>query len=171
MVRHSLLAAAWLFAAGCSQPATQAVEQLAHFPADDLEGVVSRSGVEVDRAHSCDGAGSLKVSATGPAVVRLYETGSLAAEEARLIYQAKLRTEGVRGQVYLEMWCHFPGQGEYFSRGLETALAGTTEWTAEETPFFLQRGQRPDNVKLNLVFTGAGTAWVDDIRLLKAPLP
>jgi hypothetical protein len=68
------------------------------------------------------------------------------------------------------MWSRFPGKGEFFSRGLETPLTGTTTWTSEETPFFLKKGENPDNVKLNLVINGKGMAWIDDIRLLKSPL-
>jgi len=105
-----------------------------------------------------------------PTVVRLFELGDIDVENARLIYQAKVRTEGVEGQVFLEMWCHFPGKGEFFSRGLQTPLTGTTNWTTEETPFFLKKGENPDNVKLNLVINGKGTAWIDDIRVLKGPL-
>jgi hypothetical protein len=103
-------------------------------------------------------------------VVRLFELGDIDVENARLIYQAKVRTEGVEGQVYLEMWCPFPGKGEFFSQGLQTLLTGTTNWTTEETPFFLKKGENPDNVKLNLVINGKGTAWIDDIRVLKSPL-
>jgi hypothetical protein len=46
-------------------------------------------------------------------------------------------------------------------------LSGTTNWTRLEIPFFLKAGENPDNVKLNLVCEGTGTAWVDDIRLVK----
>jgi len=83
-----------------------------------------------------------------------------------LIYSAKLRTEQLEGRAYLEMWCEFPGKGEFFSRGIEQPVTGTTEWTAVQTPFRLEAGQRPANVKLNLVIEGAGTVWIDDIQLL-----
>ncbi len=76
----------------------------------------------------------------------------------------------MEGQVFLEMWCHFAGKGEFFSRGLQAPLTGTTDWTTEETPFFLKKGENPDNVKLNVVINGKGTAWVDDVKLLRAPL-
>jgi len=137
---------------------------------DSLEGVLTQSGVEMDKATSSDGQGSIKITATEPTTVRLFEAGDLDIENARLTYQAKLRTEGVEGQVFLEMWCHFPGKGEYFSRGLETPLTGTTDWTTEETPFFLRKGENPDNVKLNLVINGKGTAWIDDIHIVAGPL-
>jgi hypothetical protein len=41
--------------------------------------------------------------------VRLFEVGDIDIENARLIYQARIRTEGVEGQVYLEMGCLFSG--------------------------------------------------------------
>jgi hypothetical protein len=153
----------------CSNPSKEEVE-LKHFPIDSMEGILTRSGVRVDKDISSDGNGALRVTSTGPKVFRLFETGDIDVENARLVYRARLRTENVKGQVYLEMWCRFPGKGEFFSRGLQTPLTGTTEWTTEETPFFLKKGENPDNVKLNLVMNGKGIAWIDTIRLLKAPL-
>lgn len=171
-VRHLLLfvwVAVIFVIVSCSKPSRQVVE-LKRFPIDNLEGIITQSGIQIDNAVSSDGNGSLRVTATKPIVVRLFEVGDIDIENARLIYQAKLRTEGVEGQVYLEMWCHFPGKGEFFSRGLQTPLTGTTDWTTEETPFFLKKGENPENVKLNLVIDGQGTAWIDDIRLVKGPL-
>lgn len=144
--------------------------ELAVFPANDSKGLITTSGVTVDKGVSSDGKGSLKIEATEPRVVRLYETGDLDVEKARLIYRAAVRTEKLQGRVYLEMWCRFPDKGEYFSRGLNNVLTGTTKWTTLETPFFLKAGQNPDNVKLNLVIEGKGTVWIDDIKVLKAPL-
>ena len=153
----------------CTQSSKQ-VTEIKRFPLDNLEGIITRSGVQIDKQISNDGNGSLRITAIGPTVVRLFEVGNIDAENARLVYQAKDRTKGVEGKVYLEMWCHFPGKGEFFSRGLQTPLTGTTVWTSEETPFFLKKGENPDNIKLNLVIDGKGTAWIDDIRLMKGPL-
>ncbi len=38
-------------------------------------------------------------------------------------------------------------------------------------PFFLQAGQKPDLIRLNLVVAGKGRVWIDDVRLLRQPLP
>jgi len=146
------------------------ITELKRFPLDDLTGIIMKSNVQMDKEISSDGSGSLRIEATKPVVIRLFETGDIDIENARLIYQARVRTENVEGQVYLEMWCHFAGKGEYFSRGLMMPLTGTTDWTTEETLFFLKKAENPDNVKLNLVINGKGTAWIDDIRLLKGPL-
>jgi len=146
------------------------VTELKRFPLDNMEGLLTQSGLQIDKQISSDGNGSLRIDAAKPTTIRLFETGDIDIENARLIYQAHLRTENVEGQVYLEMWCHFDGVGDAFSRGLATPLTGTTDWTTEETPFFLKKGENPDNVKLNLVINGKGTVWIDDIRLLKGPL-
>ena len=158
-----------IFLVACSKP-SQEVTELKHFPLNTMEGIITRSGVEIDKDISIDGAGSLKIVAAEPTTVYLFEVKDIDIENARLIYQARVRTENVEGQVYLEMWCHFPGTGEFFSRGLQSPLKGTTEWTTVETPFFLQKDQNPDYVKLNLVIDGKGTAWIDDIHLMKGPL-
>jgi hypothetical protein len=140
------------------------------FPIDNLEAIITQSGVQIDKTVSSDGKGSLRITVSEPTVVRLYEVRDLNIENARLIYQAKVRTEGVEGQVYLEMWCHFPGKGEFFSRGLHSPLTGTNDWATMESPFFLKKGEKPDYIKLNLVINGKGTAWIDDIRLMKGQI-
>ncbi len=165
----SLFLAVLFNLAACSRPA-QEVAEVRSFPMDSLEGIITQSGVQLDSTISNDGKGSLKITAMEPTVFRLFEINSIDVDNARLIYRAKVRTEGIEGQAYLEMWCRFPGKGEFFSRGLQSPLTGTTNWTTEETPFFLKKGEKPDLVKLNLVINGKGTAWIDDVHLLKGPL-
>jgi len=114
--------------------------------------------------------GSIKITAPESTTVRLYETGDIDVENARLVYRAKIRTEKVIGQVFLEMWCVFEGKGEYFSRGLQALVTSDTDWTDSETMFYLKAGENPDNIKLNLVINGSGTVWIDDIKLVKYPL-
>ncbi|MGQ9672231.1 MAG: hypothetical protein ACUVV5_03745 [Candidatus Aminicenantales bacterium] len=162
------LAGLSLMASGlsCSRSVSGDAE-LMRFPLDSLAGIITQSGIELDRAISSDGRGSVKIAASEPGIFRLFELGDIDIEEAILVYQAKLRTENVEGLVYLEMLCHFEGKGEFFSRGLDSPLKGTVEWTTQEIPFYLKKGENPDNVKLNLVCEGPGTVWVDNVRLIK----
>ncbi|MEW5947140.1 MAG: hypothetical protein AB1742_13165 [bacterium] len=153
---------------GCSKRGR--VEEIRRFPADSLEGVISRTGVSVDSEVSSEGNGSLRLDAGGSTTFLLYEVSGVAVDEARLIYRARMRTENVIGSAYLEMICVMPGEGEYFSRALQSSLSGTVDWTTVETPFFLQKGQTPEMVKLNVVVEGSGTVWIDDVGLLKGPL-
>jgi hypothetical protein len=171
MVGRSIfvVSVAILFSLNCS-PAKEEVVELRHLPIDRLEGIISLDSVEFDREVTSDGNGSLRVTAVEPTTVRLYEVADIDIDNARLIYQARIRTEDVDGQAYLEIWCHFAGRGEFYSRGLERPLSGTTDWTTEEIPFLLREGENPDRVKLNFVINGSGTAWIDDIHLIAGPL-
>jgi len=156
-------------AGGCSKQSNK-VTVLKEFPVDNLNEIITQSGVGIVKNVSSDGNGSLRIVAKEPTIVRLFEVDDIDVDDARLIYQAKVRTKDVEGQVYLEMWCHFPGKGEFFSRGLDSPLTGTTNWVTLQIPFFLKKGEKPDYVKLNIVINGIGTVWIDDVRLLKAPL-
>jgi hypothetical protein len=152
---------------GCSsQPGTE--EVLRRYDIHGMEDVVTRSGVAFDPEITNDANGSLRLTAASTTTFRLYEVTGLDVEDTRLIYRAKIRSEDVGGKAYLEMWCSFPGLGEFFSRALHQPVSGTNEWTTQETPFFLKAGQNPDRVKLNLVVEGSGTVWIDDVVLARA---
>jgi hypothetical protein len=102
---------------------------------------------------------------------RLFEVEKPGVEQCVVTYRAKLKTENLDGQAYLEMWCRFPGKGEFFSRGLANAVSGSNNWASYETPFFLKKGEKPDLIRLNLVVKGIGKVWVKDVELIKGPLP
>jgi hypothetical protein len=154
-----------------SQVDTAPPIELKHFALDSLEGVRATTGVSFDQNISSDGKGSLRVDAAGPMIVPLFEVTDVSIENAILIYQATLQSEKLDGQAYLEMWVRLPGKGEFFSRGLDRPITGTTSWMTVATPFFLQAGQKPDLIRLNLAVQGKGRVWIDDIHLKRAPLP
>lgn len=152
-------------------PVTPEETALPHFPLDDLSGVITQSGVELDRSISSDGKGSLRITALEPTTVSLFEVRNINIEDARLLYQARVRTKDVKGQVFLEMWVRIPEKGEFFTRNIHTSATGSMDWKTMEAPFYLKKGQNPDLIRLNLVIKGSGTVWIDDINLVKAPLP
>lgn len=115
--------------------------------------------------------GSWFIDCTEAQTVRLFEVADPGVEQCMLIYRAKLKTENIKGQAYLEMWCRFPGKGEYFSRGLQNPATGSNDWASYETPFFLKKGEKPDLLKLNIVIKGTGKIWIKDVEVLKATLP
>jgi hypothetical protein len=102
--------------------------------------------------------------------VRVFEIERPNVEQCILTYRAQLRTKDAGGAIYLEMWCRFAGKGEFFSKGLQQAVRGTTDWSAHETSFLLKTGQRPDLIKLNVVAEGPGTAWIKGVELTRTPL-
>lgn len=157
----------FMLSAGCTKK--EVPRTIKEYPMNAAD-VITRSNVAFDSAISFDGKGSVRVDAPGHMVVNLYEVTDADVDNARLVYRAKVKTKDVDGRVFLEMRCVFQGKGEYFSRGLDTLLTGTNDWTTQETPFFLKKGQRPEVVKLNLVITGKGTVWIDEVKLIRGPL-
>ena len=156
--------------AAMKPPGEIVVTEIRQYPLDNTEGLITQSGVNIDKQISSDGNGSLRIEATEPITISLFDTGDIDIENARLIYQAQIRTQDVDKEALLEMWCHFPGKGDFFSRD-PTPVWGTTAWTMQETIFILKNGENPDNVRLNLFINGRGTVWIDDVRLLKGTLP
>jgi hypothetical protein len=102
--------------------------------------------------------------------VELFQVVEPGVEQCRLTYRADARADGVEGSAYLELWCRFPGQGEFFSKGLHHKAKGTTDWASHEVPFQLDAGQRPDLIRLNVAFDGTGTLLLRNVELLKTPL-
>ncbi len=138
---------------------------------DSLDSILDQEEVAIDNNIFAEGSGSLKVEYTKPGTqtIRLFETGPISIDNRMLIYSAKIRVSEMGGKAYLEMLCHIPGSGEFFSRSIDQPVTQTT-WTPTHTPFRLETGYRPDNVKLNLVIEGPGTVWIDDIKLSSDPL-
>lgn len=169
----SIVALVAISPTGCAQKAAEGQTEevtLAVHSLDDLTGLAAGLPFEPDSEVTADGGGSLRLSVDGPVAVTLLEVGDVDVENAMLIYRARLRSEGLDGQAYLEMWCSFADVGEFFSRGVDSPISGTTDWCARETPFLLKAGQNPSGVRLGLVVDGTGTVWVDDIRLVKTAL-
>jgi hypothetical protein len=144
---------------------------LKHYPMDSLEGLLTQSDITLDKNLSADGNGSIKFeSKDSKKILRLFEFEDVQKDNILLSYSAKLRSENLHGKAYLEMWCDIPGRGEFFSRSIEQPVTGSTEWTNISTPFRLEPGQVPANIKLNLIVEGTGTVWIDDIKLLASSL-
>jgi hypothetical protein len=108
-------------------------------------------------------------SCTTTQTFRLFEVPNPGVEQCTVLYRARLKTEGLVGRAYLEMWCQFPGKGEFFSRGLGNTISGSSDWATCQTPFFLKVGEKPDLIRLNLVVEGRGKVFIKDIELTAAP--
>ena len=118
---------------------------------------------------TADAAG-WRVEAAETRTFRLFEVRDPGVEQCLLAYRAQIKGANLQERAYLEMWCRLPGGGEFFSKGFHDAVTGTTDWAHYEVPFRLQKGQRPDLLKLNVTIEGGGTIWIKDVELLQTPL-
>jgi hypothetical protein len=129
---------------------------------------LTRDGATLDRSQSPP---AWRIEAQGSRTVRLYEVPDPGVEQCVVQYRAKMKSANLDGRAYLEMWCRFPEKGRFFSKDLANPVHGTTARASYETPFFLQKGERPDLIQLHLVIEGTGTVWIENIELLRGPLP
>ena len=160
----SLLAVIMLFSS-CKVQTEKS--ELKYFPVNDLKGIITRTGIEVDKTISDDGNGSIKIETSKPITVQLYSVDDIDVDDTQIVYEANIKSDDVKGQAYLEMWCVFKDKGEFFSRGFDSVISGTTDWKTIRTVFNLNKGEKPDQIKLNVVVNGVGTIWIDDIHLSK----
>ena len=142
-------------------------EEIKKLSLDDIASL--GTSISVDSKVKVEGSASARISTTWPTTICLGEVPMLNVDNGKLVYEAKVRSEGLEGTAFLEMWCHVGG-GQYFSRGMNSVITGTTDWKKLETPFILQPGQKAEKVTLNIVVNGKGKLWIDDVRLLKLPL-
>jgi len=141
--------------------------ELKYFPVNDLNGVITQTGIQLDKNISDDGNGSIKIETAKPLVVQLYLIDDVKVDDTQVVYEANIKSNDLKGQAYLEMWCVFKDKGEYFSRGFDSIISGDEDWKTIRTVFNLEKGERPDQIKLNVVVNGVGTIWIDDIHLSK----
>jgi hypothetical protein len=146
---------------------------LVSYRLNSLDGVIAQTNVSLDKTVSNDTLASLKIDAPSSMNVPLFEfiVGSNNVEDSKIIYRAALRSEKLSGRAYLLMSVHYPDGMESYSRGFEQALIGTVPWFTEDISSVIEKGKKPDKIKLGVVIEGTGTVWVDDIKVLKAPPP
>lgn len=141
--------------------------ELKYFPVKDLTGIIAQSVVQLDKNISDDGNGSIKIETDKPMVIQLYLINDVKVDDTQIVYEANVKSENLKGQAYLEMWYVSKDKGEFFSRGFDSVISGTTDWKTIRTVFNLKKGETPDKIKLNVVVNGVGTIWIDDIHLSK----
>jgi len=87
------------------------------------------------------------------------------------VVTGRVRTEGVQGQGFLQLWTVFADGSRYFSRTLAergpmAALSGTSGWREFSLPFQLRASDGvPSRLEIGVVLPGAGTVAVGPLRL------
>lgn len=145
--------------------------QIAHYPLN-ADAVPTGADAVFDPVVSQDGGGSLRV-VTGEegGRLRLYRLDDVDPVKGALLYTGFLKSQDLGGSAYFELWCH-PAEGNpAFVRGVPTRVAGTSDWKPQEVSFsHPETCSDPSSVELNVVIHGAGTVWIDNLRLWDVPV-
>jgi hypothetical protein len=143
--------------------------EVAHFPLSD-GAIPAGADAAFDPGVSQDGGGSLRVQTSQGGRLRLYRLDDLGLVQGEVAFTGFLRSRGLSGRAVLEMWCR-PAEGEAaFVRGYGSAVTGDSEWAPQEVRFSNPALCRnPVSIELNVLIEGAGTVWIDDLRLWSVP--
>ena len=57
--------------------------ELKYFPVDDLNGIITKSGIQLDKSISSDGNGSIKIETTKPTTITLFDIKDVRIEDAQ----------------------------------------------------------------------------------------
>jgi hypothetical protein len=146
--------------------------ELRRFSANNLDGVLEPSGIAIDREISSDGQGSLRITASGGIqTIRLFEITGLRLQNEQIVFRAQLRAQG-KGKLYSKMMVYQSMAKTYYGRSPGEAFQQQAKWHPIEARHFLTGTDLPDRLELQLIVEeGAGTIWIDDLRLLSGPLP
>jgi hypothetical protein len=124
---------------------------------------------------SQDGAPArLKIvnTAAGATSIPLCEIKSPTITTASYAVRGKISYDNVVGTGYLEMWNHFPGGGQYFTRTLDTGgpmshIKGTSPEREFILPFHtLGQAPAPTKLVINLILNGPGTIEIGPLELI-----
>lgn len=151
-------------------------EKKLSFPISNVQEIITQSGVVIDTEITTDNNGSLLINTDKAIKVELFEIDKEDFKNKRLTYKAQIRsedltgTEDLRGISYIELIASFPDGEELISRGPRVPVSGTTDWRPAETVLYIDKGNAPENVKLNLIVEGQGKVWLDAVKLEAIPL-
>jgi hypothetical protein len=126
-----------------------------------------------------EGKASVRVVNPGPGALRatlaVFRRPALSTPTWSV--RGRVRTEGVAGQGFLEMWSTFPDGSSFFSRTLSPegpmrSLEGTQRWRDFTLPFQSEPGHpAPVELTVNIFLPGAGAVEVGPLELHRHDSP
>lgn len=145
-------------------------KQIDFISCDDTERILSSDLVTVDKASAAEGAGCLKMVVDQPTTLSLAEF-KFPGEGAKYTVQFKMRVKDFLGDAYGQMNVNYASGGKQEIKNYQNAIGATSDWVPMELSWVVQKGQKVDSLTLYAILGGSGTVWVDEIRLIRAPLP
>lgn len=97
-------------------------------------------------------------------------------QRANYAVRGQVRTKGVEGRAFLEMWSHFEGGDRFFSRtlgaqGPMAALTGDQQWRPFLLPFQNKaEGPAPSRLEVSVVLPGSGQVWLGPLEIVQFEL-
>ncbi len=159
-----------LLAATACKPKVEPPKEVETFSCDTLDNLLTPQAVVVDKQGAAEGGGALKMVAEQPATIPLYDM-KFPGEGAKFTLRYKMKVKDFLGDAYGQMDVNFASGGKQEVKNYQTALGATSDWLDRELVYTVQKGQKVNSITFSAVLGGSGTVWVDDVHLIRAPLP
>lgn len=158
-----------LIVVACGKKKPGPPKEVDEFACNDIERVLAKEYVTLDKSTSSDGNGSIKIETKEPLTVRFYEV-KLPGENSKYTFKVKMKTKGLKDSAYLTMDINYPNGGKQTVQSeTNDYLYGDNDWTPMSITI-LGPNQKAASVVLNVVLTDEGTVWIDDLHLIVTPL-
>ena len=161
--------AAMMVYAGCSKK-VEPPKDIQSFNCDSLDGILTEGVATVDTQNPAEGAGSLKFSVAQPVTLPLFEI-KLPGDGAKFTLTYKMKVKDFSGDAYGQMDVNYANGGKQSLNNYQSAMGATSDWQPRELTYTVQRGQKVSSIVLSLILNGSGTVWIDDVHVIRAPLP
>lgn len=125
--------------------------------------------LHIDLQHKTEGSSSLRIDAKAPCRIPVAAFTGIDFDEFTLVTQADVKTDLESGSVVLETLVKAKGSF-YFSRALDKPLGGKSDWNKIQTFFHFKKGEKPEEIFINLIVEGCGSVWIDAIELQRKNL-
>ena len=120
-------------------------------------------------------SGVLRISqsAAGSGPVRLITLDGRPVTKSTYAVRGQVAYDTVVGEGYLELWSHFSGGEQYYTRSLAgggplQSLKGTSDWRRFVLPFTMSHpGRTPERLDVNIVLPDGGTVYLDSLELVE----
>lgn len=157
---------------GCKKKADPP-KQIDSFNCDTPDRLISGDFAAVDGEGAAEGKGCLIMVADQPKTVALFEVKNPGDGGAKFIVQFKMKVQGFLGDAYGQMNVSFDSGGKQEINNRECcALGADSDWIPMTLAWEVKdKSKKVSAISLYAVLNGSGTAWVDDVKVIRAPLP
>ncbi len=169
MLGFVLISLILIFCPGSAQSETTVlkeiqIEQVPTIP----KNIKNKVNMRVESVNENDSQKALRIEYNEEETlsILLYEVPLSNIENCVLEYQANIKSENMTNKAYLEMHCVLKGQA-FFSRALNQAVSGSTDWRQSSTPFFLKEGEKSTKAILGIRMEAPGIVFIRNLKLIK----
>jgi len=164
-----LVLAAALAAAGCDKKA-EPPKEIDAFNCDTADRFLSPDAATLEKSGAAEGAACFKFVVEQPSTVPLFEV-KFPGDAAKFTIRFKMRVKDFLGDAYGLMAVNYASGGKQEIKNYDKALGATSDWVPMELSWTVQKGQKVDSLVLSAALSGTGTVWIDDVHVIRAPLP